>query len=138
MPRRSLFSWLKSPKPKDNEQATPPPYTTEDQHAIKATDTPQWLWTNLQCREWIFAVCLDNLGLCVEECQEIADMFEGYGPSIYSNNVFFWEELFGSRARANAVFSQIFAVRNKKGALPPGITYDHFERAWAGGCILQL
>jgi hypothetical protein len=41
--------------------------------AIKATDVPQWVWTNAQCKEWLFAVCYDSLGISPKVSKEIAE-----------------------------------------------------------------
>ena len=38
-----------------------------------------------------------------------------------------WELLFESNERGNAVHSQIFADRKKKGALPEDITYAQYH-----------
>ncbi|KAN0094259.1 hypothetical protein V8E51_017443 [Hyaloscypha variabilis] len=66
------------------KNACPPPYSaSNDPHynlAIKATDVPQWLWSNSQCRAWIFAVCTELLAYSEEEGEDVAAKFTGFGP----------------------------------------------------------
>jgi hypothetical protein len=65
----------------------PPQYEPFSRNGIKATDTPQWLWSNEQCLLWIIAVCVTLLNNSVEEAEEKAARFRGFGPIIFENKV---------------------------------------------------
>jgi hypothetical protein len=142
MPR---FSFFQKRKKSTKEDSPPPPYAEgdlillEQAHAsgieqvstlgteIKATDTPQWIWTNAQCRAWIFAVCSKNLGLGVEESKIISEKFEGYGPNIYCLKFENWVDIFGSDnpSRAESVYSTILGLQDEEGAVPKTIRLQH-------------
>ena len=135
MPFFSCLGSRKQLPQEQNEQTSPPPYDAsnapeivESKVVIKASDAPQWHWTNAQCREWIFAVCVHNLGLDAEESRMISEKYEGYGPSMYFNDGAYWKYILGSDQRGGSVFAQIFGSRMEKGGLPKGITFPHFER----------
>lgn len=73
----------------------PPPYQMYSQLGIKATDTPQWLWSNVECRAWLTAVGVTLLNMSIDEAEGYADSFEGSGTYIYNWNCQAWHRLYG-------------------------------------------
>jgi hypothetical protein len=94
-----------------------PNYTT----TIKAANVPQWAWTNAQCKEWLFAVCYDTLGLTGEEAKVISDKFDGFGPVLYCMDYKEWYKLLGSENRARGVYATLLNVQHEPGAIPDGM-----------------
>jgi len=101
-----------------------PQYTVTDE-PIEATDTPQWAWKNAQCKEWLFAVCYESLGLSGEEAKAISDKFDGFGPVIYCMDQKGWKNLLGTTHRANGVYATVYNVMREPGAVPPGLIIKH-------------
>jgi len=66
-----------------SNKVEPPQYEPFSRNGIKATDTPQWLWSNQQCRSWIIAVCVTLLNNSVKQAEEKAARFRGFGPMIF-------------------------------------------------------
>jgi hypothetical protein len=63
------LSLRKKPISKDG---TPPSYEAIFNNGpvqIRARDTPQWTWSNAQCREWLTAVMIDCSGSSIEKQQ---------------------------------------------------------------------
>ncbi|KAE9376295.1 hypothetical protein N431DRAFT_462140 [Stipitochalara longipes BDJ] len=118
--------------------SSPPPYTpsqsallqsvpdyTATANPIMPTDTPQWVWTNAECKEWLFAVCYENLGLSGEESKAISDNFDGFGPVIYCMDQTDWKKLLGTNHRANGVYAMVYNLMSAPGAVPPGLIIKH-------------
>ncbi|PMD29687.1 hypothetical protein L207DRAFT_593254 [Hyaloscypha variabilis F] len=101
------------------------PDYTEASEPIKPTDTPQWAWTNGQCKEWLFAVCYETLGLSGEEAKTISDKFDGFGPVIYCMGRKDWMKLLGTSNRANSVYAMVLNLAREPGAVPHGLTIKH-------------
>ena len=102
---------------------SPPPY--QEPETIAPTSVPQWLWTNAQCREWVFQLCVETLGLSVEESRSISDRFDGYGPNIYTMTTAGWEGLLGTKQRGCGVYSAVLSMRDRKGAVPKNVRLTH-------------
>ncbi|KUJ18015.1 uncharacterized protein LY89DRAFT_668212 [Mollisia scopiformis] len=70
-----------------DSQKEPPPYTediaSKPTRSIKATDSPQWRWTEAQCQEWFAAVFVRFLEKSPEEAARLSRSIKGWGPSIY-------------------------------------------------------
>jgi hypothetical protein len=105
----------------------PPPYESSLRIGIKATDTPQWLWSNEQCRSWIIAVCVTLLNNSLEEAEEKAKRYRGFGPSIFENNIEAWKSIFQNEYDSESVYSLVMSKRDESGAVPLGWTYPHRE-----------
>jgi hypothetical protein len=133
-----LFSYFQKRKRSSTKCTSPPPPYAEcdpalpeqvpvTENSIKATDIPQWIWTNAQCREWLFAVCSESLGLGVEESKAISEKFEGYGPNIYCLKFEDWLNILGSNpmGRAYSVYSTLLSIRHEKGAVPKNVVLNH-------------
>ncbi|CAG8975396.1 hypothetical protein HYALB_00011477 [Hymenoscyphus albidus] len=115
---------------KTSKEEAPPPYhsTSAFSSKIKAKHTPQWRWSNHQCKEWITAVLVTYLNLPLAEAEAKASQFEGFGPSLFERDHAWWEWFLGDGV-GSPVFSLIFSLRDEPGALPEGITYDHYKRS---------
>jgi hypothetical protein len=88
---------------------------------IKASDVPQWLWTNAQCKDWLFAVCHVSLGLTGEEAKAITAKFDGCGPVIYMMEYVDWIKLLGTQNRAQSVYAYVVNTQHEPGAIPDGV-----------------
>jgi hypothetical protein len=117
-------------KPEIEEKKPPPPSyhkcplpaqfslpTTSD---IKASDTPQWRWTTLQCKAWLFAVLTTYMDYDAAGAEAIASRLEGYGPNIYSRTTESWAALLG-RENGNGLYLMLLAIKRDKGAIPRNI-----------------
>lgn len=96
----------------------------KEARSIKATDTPQWLWSNNQCRQWLVAVLETLLHFSPEEAQSTALQFEGFGPSLYLMAAEEWGRMLG-RDPARSVYGLILSQRHSKGAVPRGTVVPH-------------
>lgn len=117
------------PETQTSEQTSPPPYdssiTTTPSQKIKATDTPQWLWSRSQCRAWLTALCTELLDMESENAQKIAGRFGGYGPTIYLMLMQEWRDLLGNASAGDSVYAMLLGVRNQKGAVPKTVILRH-------------
>jgi hypothetical protein len=122
---------LRDTKSTTNTLATPPAYTASQfaqlqrvpkyTPIIKASDVPQWLWTNAQCKDWLFAVCHVSLGLTGEEAKAITDKFDGCGPVIYMMEYVDWIKLLGTENRAQSIYAYVVNSQQEPGAIPDGV-----------------
>jgi hypothetical protein len=101
----------------------PPPYDTG--HRVKASDVPQWCWSNKQCREWLTAVLIEYGSLEKQEAELRALKFEGFGPSLFGTTLERWNAHFGSLG--HSIYCLIFEKRKAEGAVPDNMTFSHFE-----------
>jgi len=103
--------------------AAPPPYSNEVQtRQIKASDIPQWRWSNRQCREWLAAVLIEYGNLEKEEAERQARQFEGFGPRLFSTFFETWVKWFG--ANGSCIHNIIYEMFYEKGACPKGIRFS--------------
>ena len=95
-------------------ETSPPPYDYDydcdfrsltPSRGIKATDTPQWLWSRPQCQSWIIAVCIDLLDMRANQAQKVASNFKGCGPNMYVMRIEAWGILLGTSEGGSAVYS---------------------------------
>ena len=105
----------------------PPQYEPFSRNGIKATDTPQWLWSNEQCRSWIVAVCVTLLNNSVEEAEEKAARFRGFGPMIFESEKEGWTNILQDNADVISVYGLVLGQTHKKEAVPRGLSFDHWE-----------
>lgn len=89
----------KATKPADSQ----PPAYAEPKNPyshlhIKATDVPQWLWTNAQCRAWLYSIFRDYLDYAHDKAENEALSFLGMGCNLYNNNAKNWRDLSGTVA----------------------------------------
>jgi hypothetical protein len=50
---------------------------------------------------------------------------------MFSTTYVGWKTLYGTW-EGDGIYSMVFVVRNREGALPKGLTYEHFEMAREG------
>jgi hypothetical protein len=113
--------------PNSSNKIEPPQYEPFSRNGIKATDTPQWLWSNKQCRSWIIAVCVTLLNNSVEQAEEKAARFRGFRPAIFENELEEWTEIFQDEADVASVYGLVLGQTHEKGAVPRGLSFDHWE-----------
>lgn len=93
-----------------------------------ASETPQFRWTNTQCRAWIQAVAIWYLGYDEKLARTAANLFNGFGPTLFAYDVPNWEGLFNeNNDEANSVHSLVFSLRNEEGALPKDMTFKSMQ-----------
>lgn len=135
--RNSIFSTLRWGKrtPKEKDQALPPPYTTlessvrvQKRSRIKASDVPQWMWSQEECREWITVFCTTYLSFTPKEAEEAAGRWKGMGSRLYSiPDTQSWQAVLPEAAHALSIYNLLFAVKRKDGAVPLGISFRHWN-----------
>lgn len=111
------YQKLKNGKKQSNNPASSP-------KTILATDVPQWLWSNLQCRQWLLAVLVTYMNIEPTAAATSADRFEGYGPNIYIRDLQAWNDLLGDHNGAG-IYMMLLSVRHHKGAIPRKVTITH-------------
>lgn len=101
------------------DKELPPPYSDELQPSgIKASDIPQWRWTNKQCREWITAVFIEYGSLERKDAETRAEKFEGFGPTLCARDSDFWQKQYGPLG--HSIHCLITENYWKEGAVPHG------------------
>ncbi len=137
-----IFAWAsKSLSFSDcGEQITtapsPPAYKSYDLPAfsrlgIRALDVPQWLWSNMQCRAWLTAFCVDMLSLSVAESEELAQKYKGAGTNIYSTKSEDWILMMGDDY-GPPIYNYLFSVSRCAGAVPKDIGIHYPVSKWEG------
>lgn len=99
---------------------------------IQASDTPQWLWSNAQCRAWLYAVCITYLDYTEEAAHAEAARFKGMGVYLYSRNRHGWTTKMGQE-NGTSVYNLLISQASKPGAVPPGIAFP--ERKKKNDCV---
>lgn len=92
---------------------------------IKASDMPQWLWSNAESRAWIFAVCVAYLNYSPEESEGAANKFKGMGNQLFARTLIEWGDILPCREDANSMHSLIMSRMHLKGGMPLGFRYPH-------------
>ncbi|EPE25745.1 hypothetical protein GLAREA_01657 [Glarea lozoyensis ATCC 20868] len=100
--------------------------------SITPQSIPQWLWTTHDCKTYLYQIFHTLLNNSPEVAYGKADRFEGFGPNMFSTTYAGWKSLYGAW-EGDGIYSFIFVSRNMRGALPSGLTYEHFERVRKGG-----
>ena len=93
---------------------------------IRASDTPQWAWSNVQCREWLAAVLVEYCNRDLTVARQLADnMFAdgGFGPRLYTTKLVTWEGYVGKRD-AEGIHGLLLSLRKEKGAVPASVKID--------------
>jgi hypothetical protein len=93
---------------------------------IRAADTPQWAWSNVQCREWLAAVLVEYCNRDPVVARELAEnMFAdgGFGPRLYTTKLVTWEGYVGKRD-AEGIHGLLLSLRKEKGAVPASVKID--------------
>ncbi|KAH7399818.1 hypothetical protein BKA64DRAFT_777902 [Cadophora sp. MPI-SDFR-AT-0126] len=128
------ITFKKSPPPQENDvapkPATPTPRTrtpsprprtvSPPRSRITTSNTPQWTWTNVHCKAWIYEICIIQLGYSSENAETICNKFLGIGPTLYAMDRVDWEALLG-RYNGMGVYSTLLSLRNQAGAVPENI-----------------
>jgi len=130
LPPASFFVKMGNLSSKHGKESQPPPYEsvmpptsrdksrTNKSYNIRATDTPQWLWNEEQCRLWLTAVLVEYGCKERDIAEGMAAKFEGFGPSMYLRTRDGWCKLFGNYG--GAIYSLLLGKRHHKGAVPKG------------------
>lgn len=74
----------------------------------------------------VIAVLVEYQNLPEADAQELADKFEGFGPTMFQNSTKHWKSFLGENTGA-AVYCLIYCVRDEPGAMPKTITFDHYS-----------
>lgn len=101
-----------------NIQISPP--------SIKATDIPQWRWTNAQCIEWLTAVFTVYAGYDQKTAEAKAKEFRGFGPRLWQMGRGDWYVWLGVEV-GGCVYIILMEMYPEKGTHPKGITLSQFE-----------
>lgn len=91
---------------------------------IQASSTPQWRWTNAQCRDWITLVLTKYSGKEPETARALAKQFKGFGPNLYILSWTEWDAWLGPDGQA--IFAILMEVRDEKGAVPSTVEVPHY------------
>ncbi len=90
---------------------------------IRASSTPQWSWSNKECKAWLVAVLVEYCGRDEEGARGTAETVfatGGFGPSLYLMTSETWMRYLGQRD-GNLVYSLLLACKNKRGAVPRNV-----------------
>jgi hypothetical protein len=90
---------------------------------IKASDIPQWKWTNKECRQWLVKVLVEYCSIEKDAADAEAKKFEGFGPILYLMELHEWMDWLGRKGQA--IHSILVPVRHTKGAVPTSFTIKH-------------
>jgi hypothetical protein len=123
----SILQSIRLRKKPISKDGAPPSYEAISNNGsvqIQARKTPQWTWSNAQCREWLTAVMIDCFGSSTDEAAEVAKGWKGFGPNIYLMTCGSWKELLGEQ-RGVGLYTILLCVREKKGACPRNINLRH-------------
>jgi hypothetical protein len=96
-----------------------------------AASTPQWRWSNAECRAWITAVCVSYLNTTMAEGEIRAARYDGFGANLWSMGWTRWKEICGGNAdEGTSMFNLLFGLRMEKGTVPKGmkINYEKAEK----------
>ncbi|KAH7389192.1 hypothetical protein BKA64DRAFT_758385 [Cadophora sp. MPI-SDFR-AT-0126] len=124
---------LQKPPPahlsKENQHAN----TDEKEHddcsnlsTITAYSTPQWRWSNAQCRAWLTQVLITYGGRPSPVAHRLADSFHGWGPNLYMKEWKEWNAWLG--ADGQAIFALLMEEHGKEGAVPREVEIEHYVR----------
>lgn len=92
---------------------------------IKASDVPQWHWTQSQCREWLTVALSEYCGIGKEQASQIAAKFQGFGPNLWKMREQDWFELVGIE-EGKGMFAIMKEMRGERGAIPSNVGVPHF------------
>lgn len=91
---------------------------------ITASSTPQWRWTNTQCRAWLADVLIEYGGRPSPEAHRVAQGFKGWGPNLYMKEWKAWNSWLG--ADGQAIFALLMEEHEKEGAVPREVEILHY------------
>jgi hypothetical protein len=111
-----------SAPPSYHECPLPAHLSSPSTSSIKASDTPQWRWTALQCKAWLFAVLTTYMNYDSAGAEAEVSKLGGYGPNIYFRTSEAWIELLG-RENGSGLYLMLFQVRHR--AVPKNIKISH-------------
>jgi hypothetical protein len=74
-----------------------------------AASTPQWRWSNAECRAWITAVCVSYLNTTMEEAEIRAARYDGFGTNLWWMSSVRWKQLCGGNVDEESSISNLFA-----------------------------
>ncbi|KAH9208195.1 hypothetical protein DL95DRAFT_450013 [Leptodontidium sp. 2 PMI_412] len=99
----------------------------EDVENITAASTPQWRWSNTQCRAWLTEVLIVYGGRPSPVAHRLADGFRGWGPNLYMKEWKEWNSWLG--ADGQAIFALLMEEHRKEGAVPKEVEIEHYVKA---------
>lgn len=94
---------------------------------IRASDVPQWTWSNAQCQRWVAAVLVEYYCKDRKEAERLASQFKSFGPGLWRLGAKDWHTWFGPGG--GVMFDFMFAMYRKRspGSVPTEIRLAHFE-----------
>ncbi|KAG4440852.1 hypothetical protein IFR05_003665 [Cadophora sp. M221] len=104
----------------------------KDIENITAGSTPQWRWSNTQCRAWLAEVLIVYGGRPSPVAHRLADGFRGWGPNLYMKEWKEWNSWLG--ADGQAIFALLMEEHAKEGAVPKEVEIEHYVLAEGGEC----
>jgi hypothetical protein len=87
---------------------------------ISAKTIPQVLWTQEQCRVWLFSFLIACVSYSPADAAATAMKFEGFGASLYSKTRRYWMRFLGDQD-GPGIELVIVGYSYKKGVLPGGV-----------------
>lgn len=127
----STSTTISTPTAEPTEKSPQPPEKLQIKEL--ASKTPQCLWPQTECKEWLQAVFVYYLNYPEEHSEEIAARTKGFGPSIFARTKMDWVALLGNEANGSAIYALVFSFRREEGAVPEGISFGH----WNWGFLLS-
>jgi hypothetical protein len=93
---------------------------------ILAASTPQWRWSNAECRAWITAVCVSYLNTTMAEGETRAARYDGFGSNLWSVSSSGWKRICGGNVdEGSSIFNLLFGLKKAKGTVPKGMKINH-------------
>jgi hypothetical protein len=102
------------------------PYSHLILPTISASSVPQWLWTNAQCRAWLFAILTTSLGNSKSDALIKAENVKSFGPYSWSMDDVQWRRYLG-KEDVQSVFNLLVSVSNEQRTVPNRFTFEHLE-----------
>lgn len=92
---------------------------------IKYSDPPKYKWTNKECKAWIYANLVDNLGRERALAAELANLWEGCGPNLWSQTVSWWKSYLGD---ISGIAISCYLREAYKTECKPHVTFPGYEK----------
>lgn len=97
----------------------PPPY-------IRASDIPQWHWSNPECVDWLTAMFEGQFCQRPSKARRTALLFKGTGIDLWTNTLIDWVSLLGEYPGHELYLSMRLRYM-RGGGVPEGIKIPHFQ-----------
>ncbi len=90
---------------------------------IEASDTPQWRWSSLQCKVWLYVTLRNYMNYDAADAEAVAMRLDGFGPNMYTRSLKSWQELLGYE-NGSGLYVLLVGVRHLDGAVPEGLDLE--------------